>query len=100
MELGYSTVLTALRYLYPTQGSRFIDLGSGYGRLGFVIGLLRPDMDFKGYEFVRHRVDNAMLTVENLDLQDHVQFYTQDLSSRDFQIPDAEIYYLYDPFSE
>lgn len=100
VQSGYSTVLTALKNLNPGVGSRFIDLGSGYGRLGVVIGLLRPDIEFKGYEFVQHRVDTAMATVKSLDLQGHVQFYTQDLSSRKFQIPDAEIYYLYDPFSE
>lgn len=100
VQSGYSTVLTALRYLNPAQGSRFIDLGSGYGRLGLVIGLLRPDIQFTGYEYVQHRVDIAMATVMKFDLQSHVQFYTQDLARVDFQIPDSEIYYLYDPFSE
>lgn len=100
VQSGYSTVLTALEKVQPSPGSRFIDLGSGYGRVGLVVGLLRPDLDFIGYEFVPHRVDIANVSTENLGLQDHVHFYVQDLSVLDFQIPEAEIYYLYDPFSE
>nr|HPI39860.1 SAM-dependent methyltransferase [Pseudobdellovibrionaceae bacterium] len=68
-------------------------------RLGFVVGLMRPDVDFIGYEFVQHRVDGATAMVKNFSIEKHVHFYTQDLSSREFQIPDAEIYYMYDPFS-
>lgn len=100
VQSGYSTVLTALRCAQPPPGSRFIDLGSGYGRVGLVVGLLRPDMDFRGYEFVQHRVDIASATSDKLGLSPHVHFYTQDLSLKDFQIPEADIYYLYDPFSE
>jgi hypothetical protein len=100
VQSGYSTVLTALRYLAPQQGARFIDLGSGYGRVGLVVGLLRPDIDFIGYEYVPHRVDISESSTKSFDLQEHVHFYTQDLSLKSFQIPEAEIYYMYDPFSE
>lgn len=100
VQSGYSTVLTAIRYLKPLQGARFVDLGSGYGRLGLVIGILRPDIDFKGYEFIQHRVDITMATVLNFNMQGHVQMYTQDLALKEFLIPDADIYYLYDPFSD
>jgi hypothetical protein len=99
VQSGYSTLLTALRYLQPSPGARIVDLGSGYGRMGLVIGLLRPDIDFKGYEYVRHRVVVSMAAVTNLSMQTHVKIYTQDLSLKEFLIPDADIYYLYDPFS-
>lgn len=100
VQSGYSTVLTALRYLSPAKGARIIDLGSGYGRVGLVVGLLRPDIDFIGYEYVPHRVDIACSSTETFGLQEHVHFYTQDLSLQAFQIPEADIYYMYDPFSE
>jgi hypothetical protein len=99
VQSSYLTILSVLEQLSPAQDVRFVDLGSGYGRLGFVIGLLRPDMNFKGYEYVKHRVDIATESSENLGLKNHVTFYTQDLASKDFKIPDAEIYYLYDSFS-
>jgi hypothetical protein len=100
VQSGYSTVLMALGNLKLPHGARFIDLGSGYGRVGLVVGLMRPDIDFIGYEFVQHRVDIAATSSENLGLQEHVHFHTQDLSLKEFQIPNAEIYYMYDPFSE
>lgn len=100
VQSGYSTVLTALRYLAPSPGARIIDLGSGYGRVGLVVGLLRPDIDFIGYEYVPHRVEIANSSTESFGLQEHVHFYTQDLAAKDFQIPEADIYYMYDPFSE
>lgn len=100
VQSGYSTVLTALRYLSPSSGMRIVDLGSGYGRVGIVVGLMRPDLDFIGYEYVPHRVEISSTCAERLGLQERVHFYTQDLSLKDFQIPEADIYYLYDPFSE
>lgn len=100
VQSSYSTLLNALREINPAQGTRFIDLGSGYGRAGLVIGLLRPDIDFIGYEYVPHRVDIANSSVKNLDMQSHVHFYTQDLASLDFKVPEADIYYMYDPFTK
>lgn len=100
VQSGYSTVLTALRNLDLKSGDRVIDLGSGYGRVGLVMGLLRPDVVCIGYEYVEHRVEMASAISKRLGLENHVQFFTCDLSSPDFKIPDAEVYYLYDPFND
>lgn len=100
VQSGYSTVLTALRNLNLQAGDRFIDLGSGYGRVGLVVGLMHPEVDFIGYEYVPHRVDISNHTTERLAMTKHVHFHTQDLSLKEFYIPEAEIYYMYDPFSE
>lgn len=100
VQSSYSTLLNALREINPAQGTRFIDLGSGYGRAGLVVGLLRPDIDFIGYEYVPHRVDIANSSVKNLEMQSHVHFFAQDLAALDFKIPEADIYYMYDPFTK
>lgn len=100
VQSSYSTLLNALREINPAKGSRFIDLGSGYGRAGLMVGLLRPDMDFIGYEYVPHRVEISNASAKNLDLQSHVHFFAQDLSALDFKVPDADIYYMYDPFTK
>ncbi len=100
VQSGYSTVLTALNHLGLKDSARFVDLGSGYGRVGLVVGLLRPDIDFIGYEYVPHRVHISTKTAERFQIQEHVKFQIQDLSLADFAIPEAEVYYLYDPFSE
>lgn len=100
VQSGYSTVMTALRHLNPKQGVHFIDLGSGYGRLGFVVGLMRPDIHFRGYEYVPHRVQASAEIAKKFMLSNHVSFFVQDLSLSSFKIPPATIYYLYDPFSD
>nr|BFD67590.1 hypothetical protein HAGR004_26120 [Bdellovibrio sp. HAGR004] len=100
VQSSYSTLLTALREINPSEGCRFIDLGSGYGRVGLVIGFLRPDIDFIGYEYVKHRVDISNVSTVRFGLEKNVHFYTQDLAEKNFKIPEAEVYYLYDPFSK
>ena len=100
VQSSYTTILLALRYLKMNKGSRFIDLGSGFGRVGLVLGLLRPYIQFTGYEFVQKRVETADHASQALNMSSHVHFQSQDLSAKDFSIPEADIYYLYDPFNE
>lgn len=100
VQSGYSTAVTALRYLNLKKGSRFVDLGSGYGRVGLVVGLMRPDIEVIGYEYVPHRVNIATTAAQKLDIDKHVTFLVQDLSAPDFKIPIADTYYIYDSFSE
>lgn len=99
VQSGYSNIILALSYLNPPMGSTLVDLGSGYGRVGLTLGLMRTDMNFLGFEYVKHRVDVANLTCEKFELCKKIHFYHQDLSDPGFLLPEAEIYYLYDPFS-
>lgn len=100
VQSGYSTILLAIQCLDSKCGSKVIDLGSGYGRVGLVYSVLRPDIKFVGYEYVSHRVDVSNSASNDLNLQGNLEFKTQDLSLESFKIPDADIYYLYDPFTE
>ena len=100
VQSSYATTLNTIRYLNPSSGTRFVDLGSGYGRVGLVLGLLRSDVQFTGYEFVEDRVQIANDSATHFGLDQHVHFYTQDLSSPDFRIPEAEFYYIFDSFTD
>ncbi|MBY0554725.1 methyltransferase [bacterium] len=100
VQSSYATTLIALRYLNLTKASKFIDLGSGYGRVGLVVGLMRPDIQFTGYEFVKERVDIANKACTRLNLDKHVSFVTQDLSLANFKIPQADTYYIFDAFTD
>lgn len=99
VQSSYSTIFSTLREINPKEGAKLIDLGCGFGRLGFVIGLQRPDMQFIGYEYVAHRIENAVECAKNLNIEAQIQFKTQDLSEKSFRLPIADIYYMYDPFS-
>lgn len=98
VQSSYSTIFSTLREINPKPGAHLVDLGCGFGRLGLVIGLHRPDMHFTGYEYVDHRVQTAHECSQRMSLSEHIHFVTQDLSDLKFQLPDADIYYLYDPF--
>lgn len=98
VQTSYSTLLTTLQTLQIKDGDKLIDLGSGFGRMGFAIGLLRPEVRFVGYEYVGHRVDQCNELAERAHLP-NIYFVTQDLSAKDFQIPLANIYYMFDPFN-
>ena len=100
VQTSYMTLVLALETLRLPHGSKVIDLGSGYGRMGLVVGLLRPDLEFTGYEFVPHRVAASKASADHAGVGARVRFITQDLSLADFAIPAADAYYLYDPFTE
>lgn len=100
VQTPYSTLIQYLDILQPPLGAHVVDLGAGYGRLGFVIALLRPDLHFTGYEYVGERVAVAQRCSEKLQLGEHVRFVEQDLKDPNFEIPAADLYYLYDPFTE
>lgn len=100
VQSSYATTLLALRYLNLPKSSTFMDLGSGYGRIGLVLGLMRPDVQFIGLEYVSERVDIANKTSARYGMQKHVRFVTQDLSLSDFKIPPADTYYIFDAFTD
>ena len=100
VQSGYSTILLALNHIDSKHGAKIIDLGSGYGRVGLVCSLLRPDIEFVGYEYVTHRVDVGNISKSFLGLEKSLDFKTQDLSLESFRIPNADVYYMYDPFTK
>jgi hypothetical protein len=66
--------------------------------VGLVLGLLRDDTAFIGYEFVAHRVEVSNAAARALALAGRIGYQTKDLADPAFQIPEADAYYLYDPF--
>jgi hypothetical protein len=99
VQTSYSSLLMAIQALQIKPAAKLVDLGSGYGRLGLLMGLLRPDIEFTGYEFVGHRVEVANNASLRLGLERSVHFCIQDLSIAEFAIPEADVYYMYDPFT-
>lgn len=98
VQTSYATVLLALRSLRLKPGARLVDLGSGYGRVGLAAGLAREDLFFVGYEFVEERVVCAREAARLAGLDSRIEFRAQDLGDPSFVIPEADAYYLYDPF--
>jgi len=103
MSHGIQTHVTSafsfFRALNPQAGQTWVDIGSGYGRMGHLIGLLFEDVRFIGYEIAPERVRVSQDTAAKLKLK-HVEFREQDLMDRAFSPEDADVYYLFDPVTD
>lgn len=99
VQTGYSNLFESIDRMNLRPGHSVIDLGSGYGRLGYLLGYLYSDVTFRGYEFVSDRVTDGNANLDHLGLSSRIQFLQQDLSCDQFRLPWANVYYMYDPFT-
>lgn len=95
MLTPYTEIRTLLSQLNPQVDERIVDLGAGYGRMGFVIGRHYEEVHFTGYEIVDERVVEANRCLQKLK-HPRIQMRTADLSAPEFKPIDADVYFLYD----
>jgi hypothetical protein len=91
----YTEIRTILAQLDPADGETIVDLGAGYGRMGFVISRHYPQTKFIGYEYVGERVKEGMRCLKNLQNLD-IKLIHADLSCQDFSPAPAQYYFIYD----
>jgi len=91
----YTEIRTILSLLKPEQSTTIVDLGAGYGRMGFVVGRHYPKVKFIGYEYVGERVKESKRCLNRLG-HPLVKFKHADLSSMEFQPATADYYFIYD----
>ena len=100
VQTSYITILRTFELIPAKAKARWVDLGSGFGRVGLALGILRPETNFVGYEIVPHRVLTSNGAALRAGLGAHVRFETQDLADPQFKIPEADVYYMWDPFTK
>jgi hypothetical protein len=91
----YSELYELCQKLPLKPDSRLLDLGAGYGRLGFILGDHFPDVDFLGYEIVPERVEEGNRCLSSRGCL-RAKLLVQDLTSAEFVLPKADVYFLYD----
>lgn len=91
----YSELFDLCSKLTLDPGSRIVDLGAGYGRLGFILGDHYPEVNFLGLEIVPERVEEGNLCLARRRCT-RAELLVQDLTSDDFTLPEADVYFLYD----
>lgn len=91
----YSELFEMLKMLPFKKGETIIDLGAGYGRMGFVVGQYFKDVNFIGYEISKERVAESKKILKSRDYP-NVKMIHADLASKDFVMPTAEYYFIYD----
>lgn len=95
LQTPYSEIVEMIDYVKPQTGDTWVDLGAGYGRMGFTLGFVRPTVNFIGYEFVQDRVDEGNRIITQWGLKQSVMKQA-DISKDDFAIDDAHLFFLYD----
>ncbi len=95
LQTPYSEILRILQLLKIKPYQHIVDLGAAYGRMGIVIGGLYIKNSFTGYEYVKGRVDEGNRIFRELHLA-RCQLLEQDLYDRNFEMPEADVYFIYD----
>lgn len=91
----YTEIRTILSLLKPKHGCTIVDLGSAYGRMGFVIERHYPKIKFIGYEYVGERVKESKRCLKRYG-HPLVRIKHADLSSMEFRPITADYYFIYD----
>lgn len=95
LQTPYSEILRILQLLKIKPYQHIVDLGAAYGRMGVVVGGLYIKNSFLGFEYVKSRVDEGNRIYQELGLK-RCQLKVQDLSLTSFDLPEADVYFLYD----
>lgn len=95
MQTPYSEIVELVEALDPQDNECWIDLGAAYGRIGVVLGFLKPQISFVGYEYVQVRVDEGRRIYSAWNLQ-NVDLKQADIASQEFILPEADLYFIYD----
>ncbi len=95
LQTPYSEIITTLNLLKDFRVKRVIDLGAGYGRVGLMVKLLRPNCDFIGYEMVGERVKEGKRVYQLQGLNPQ-WLKCENIVEESFDIPESDIYFLYD----
>lgn len=94
-QTPYSELAEMVRLVNPAPGELWVDLGAGYGRMGIVLAVFAPEVNFLGYEIVKERASEGSRVFEILDLE-RAKLSQINLADQDFQIQSADLYFIYD----
>ncbi len=88
-------VTTMLPVLTPL---RLVDIGSGYGRAAMYLALSRPNLSVQGIELIGTRVEKATDAAQRFPGVDVT--FTQGSASDEQLLPNADVYYFFNPVSK
>ena len=98
LQTPYCYLYHALAKLNHKKIEHVVDIGAGYGRVGIVLNTINPSARFTGFEILRRRQIEGERVFEKLCLKNS-SIKLQNVLSKDFVIPNANVYFIYD-FSE
>lgn len=98
LQTPYTHILETLKLIQEQEIEKIVDIGAGYGRVGFVMNSVFPEAIFVGFEILKERQNEANRLFEKYDLS-NCEMIRQNVLEDDFVLPKAQVYFIYD-FSE
>ncbi len=95
LQTPYTEIRLILSHLNLQAGQTLVDLGSGFGRMGHVIGRHYQKVNFIGYEYVEERVQESQRCL-SIHYYPNVKIEKTDLSANAFSLVSADYYFMYD----
>jgi hypothetical protein len=95
MQTPYSEIREILSHFDVQRKLLVVDLGSAYGRMGFVIARHFPNWNFIGYEVVPERVARSREALSAHPC-DRVRFEVADLNDENVTPEAGDIFFIYD----
>ncbi|OQW48951.1 MAG: hypothetical protein A4S09_13375 [Proteobacteria bacterium SG_bin7] len=95
LQTPYVELHEIMEQLDLRDGSLIVDVGAAYGRLGHVIGRSFPNLHFLGFEVVLERVLEGNRVLKNFNYS-NVSLRHADVADKNFSLPVAEAYFIYD----
>lgn len=94
-QTPYSELAEMVRLLSPAPDELWVDLGAGYGRMGIVLAIFAPEVNFLGHEIISERANEGSRVFKTLDLE-RARLSSTNIAAREFQIESADLYFIYD----
>jgi tRNA A58 N-methylase Trm61 len=98
LQCSYHDLKTLFETIKLKPHQTVVDLGAGYGRIGIFMHWFYRHSPFIGIELVKERVDEANRIYKKLGTQNKTML-VDDLSTIE-ELPEGEIYFIYDFGSE
>lgn len=95
LQTPYHHIKQFLSILKKYNPRVVVDLGAAYGRMPLVMNAVLGPSEFIGFEILPERLDEANRIHQKLNLL-NCSMRQQDILAQDFDLPDADIYFIYD----
>lgn len=92
LQTPYGEFVELLEKIDLNKYKNIIDLGAGYGRLGILIGLFYPKLNFIGVELVKERVDEGNRIYKKLFIKNSKLLYGHINKC----LTKSDLYFIYD----
>jgi hypothetical protein len=92
----YRVFRDSIASLNLPEGSVVVDMGSGLGRMGMVVGAHFPQFKYVGYEFHEFRLRPSSENANAFGF-DNVQYIQADFSSPELNLVDGDVFFFYYP---